>query len=131
MFAQGDENRIPVESVLASIRRLRVSNVGLEYALQDAIAEQLAQDQIPFVKEYKLAPRNRIDFLIPGGTGIEVKKGKPNSRQVMVQVERYCEFEDIEALILVVERSVFQYEDRVNFKPVYYIALNKLWGIAL
>lgn len=120
-----------VDQVLASLRRLRVNHVGLEYDLQDEISRQFTADGIPFAKECVLAPRNRIDFLIPGGIGVEVKKGKPNSGQVGGQIERYCAFEAIQTLILVVERNVFRYEKSINGKPVHYIALNKLWGIAL
>jgi hypothetical protein len=121
-----------VEDVLASLRRLRVHIVTVEYDLQDAIAKQLAEDRISFEKECRLAARNRIDFLIPGGIGVEVKKGKPNSGQVAAQIERYCQFEVVQTLILVVERNVATHLNRSeNDKPVHYIALNKLWGIAL
>lgn len=121
-----------VEEVLASLRRLRVHIVTQEFDLQKLIAQQFAADGISYVKEHRLAPRNRIDFLIPGGIGVEVKKGKPNSGQVADQIERYCQFDAVHVLILVVERSVFDHLDRSsNGKPVHYVALNKLWGIAL
>jgi hypothetical protein len=122
---------VTVEQVLASLKKLRVHAIGLEYDLQAAIAAQFDQDGIPYQKEAVLGPRNRIDFLIPGGIGVEVKKGKPNSGEVMGQVERYAKFDAVSELILVVERSVFQYERSTNGKPVHYVALNKLWGIAL
>lgn len=120
-----------VEQVLASLRRLRVQSIGLEYDLQAEIVRQFTADGILFAKEYMLAPRNRIDFLIPGGIGVEAKKGKPNSNQVAAQIKRYCGFDAIQTLILVVERNVFNYERSANGKPVHYVALNKLWGIAL
>lgn len=120
-----------VDAVLSSLRRLRVLNVGLEYSLQDAIAKQFDTDGIPYAKEYVLGPRNRIDFLIPGGIGVEVKKGKPNSVQLQAQAERYCRFDAVQTLVLVVERNVIDYDPVVNGKPVHYVALNKLWGIAL
>jgi len=116
---------------LASLRRLRVQAVRLEYGLQDDIAAQLSADGIPFAKEYKLAPRNRIDFLVPSGIGIEVKKGKPNAGQVASQIERYSRFDSIQTLVLVVERNVFDYASSANGKPVHYVSLSKLWGIAL
>lgn len=120
-----------VEQVLASLRELRVQNVTQEHALQAEIARRFGDDGIPYEKEHTLGPRNRIDFLIPGGIGVECKKGKPNAGEVMAQVERYCRFEAITTLILVVERNVFTYDQAANGKPVHYIALNKQWGIAL
>lgn len=120
-----------IHEVLASLRRLRIQSVGLEYALQTAIAQQFTADGIAFAREYLLGPRNRIDFLLPGGIGVEVKMGKPASEAVMAQVDRYCRFDAVTRLVLVVERNVFRYEKSANGKPVHYIALNKLWGIAL
>lgn len=120
-----------IEDVLASLRRLRVQHVMYEYTLQDAIAKQLAADGISYQKEYRLGPHNRIDFLLPGGIGIEAKKGKWDSGRVAEQVERYCRFETISQLVLVIERCVFWHDRSTGGKPVHYIALNKLWGIAL
>lgn len=120
-----------VEQVLASLRRLRVQSIGLEYDLQALIAEQFDRDGIPYVKEYKLGPRNRVDFLVAGGIVVEVKKGKPNSGELAAQADRYAAFEVVADVILVVERNVFNYHQEANGKPVHYVALNKLWGIAL
>lgn len=120
-----------IEAVLASLRKLRVRNIGVEHALQRGIAGRFDADGISYSKEHKLGARNRIDFLIPGGVGVEVKKGKPNSAEVQAQVERYCGFAAVTELVLVVERSVFEYKQSANGKPVHYIALNKLWGISL
>jgi hypothetical protein len=120
-----------IEEVLASLRRLRIQTIGLEHDLQSEIAQRFNTDGIPYAKEHQLGPRNRIDFLIPGGIGVEVKKGKPNSGQVMAQVERYAGFPVITHLVLVVERNVFTYDRSANGKPVHYVALNKLWGISI
>jgi hypothetical protein len=130
-FVEAGAPVVTVEQVLASLRKLRVVAVEVEYALQEEIAKRLAADSIPFAKEYVLGPRNRIDFLVQGGIGIEAKMGKPNSGRVGAQVERYAAFPQITAIILVVERSVFHYRRLVNGKPVHYISLSKLWGIAL
>lgn len=120
-----------IHEVLASLRRLRILAVDVEYTLQETIARQFTRDGIAFAKEFQLGTRNRIDFLLPGGIGVEVKKGKPYAEEVMAQVDRYCRFDQVTRLVLVVERNVFRYEKSANGKPVHYIALNKLWGIAL
>lgn len=122
---------LAIDEVLSSLRRLRIEQVAYEYTIQDAVARQFDKDRIPYSKEHKLGPRNRIDFLVPWGIGIEIKKGRPNSVQLQAQVERYCRFEAVKVLVLVIERHVATHDAVVNGKPVHYIALNKLWGIAL
>ena len=112
------------------LRGIRVSLVKDEYRLQDIIAEQLDQSGIAYSKEYLLAPRNRIDFLVVGGIGIEVKRGKPYTRKVIDQLVRYTSFPEVAALILVVERSL-DIPREINGKKCYSFGLNKLWGIAL
>ncbi|WP_374713130.1 hypothetical protein [Symbiobacterium terraclitae] len=126
-----DPAPVAVDQVLAALRRIRIHPAAAEADLYAAISAQLLAAGIPFEREVRLGPRNRIDYLIPGGVGIEVKKGKPNSRTLAEQADRYCRFDQIQALILVVERSVFTHPDRLHGKPVHYLSLNRLWGIAL
>lgn len=121
-----------LDEVLSSLQRLRVHTVNSEHDLHRAIGAQFVVDHISFSREVRLGPRNRVDFLILGGIAVEVKKGKPNSGDVSAQIERYCRFDTVQVLILVVERNVFAHLDQsTNGKPVHYVALNKLWGIAL
>jgi hypothetical protein len=63
------------------------------------------------------------------GVGIEAKKGKPNERQVLRQLQRYAGFKQVTGLILVIERYM-DLPEEINGKPVRSIGLNKLWGIA-
>ncbi len=86
--------------------------------------------QISFEKEYRLAPRNRIDFFIDGGIGLEVKRGKPNKTRVTKQLQRYASFEDIKAIVLVVDRTV-DIPNEINGKKCILFGLNRLWGVAL
>lgn len=120
-----------VEEVLASLRRLRIKPITYEFELHDQIKARLTADGLTYQHEVKLGPRNRIDFMVPPGIGIEVKKGKPLSPDLTAQAERYAAFEQVQAIILVVERSVFWHPVAINGKPVHYIACNRLWGVAL
>lgn len=131
LIIEGAVVPVTVDQVLEALRRIRIHPAAAETDLYYAISAELRADGIPFEREVLLGPRNRIDYLIPGGVGIEVKKGKPNSRALEAQAERYCRFDQVTALILVVERSVFIHPDRLHGKPVYYVSLNRLWGIAL
>lgn len=119
-----------LERVLNSLKNLRTGLTFEEYILQDVVAEQLQKSGILFKKEYGLAPGNRIDFFVEGGIGIEVKKGKPNSKQVTAQLQRYTSFDEIKAVILVVQRSV-SIPSRINGKKCVMLGLNRLWGVAL
>ena len=115
---------------LKALQLIRVNLVRDEFLLQNIIAKALDNAEITYSKEHKLAPRNRIDFLVDGGIGIEVKKGKPYTRQVIGQLERYTAFPEITAIILVVERNLDMPKE-INGKKCYSFGLNKLWGIAL
>lgn len=128
----GGECGLPdmMDKVLGVLRSIRINVVFEEYELQEMIARIFENSGIAFKKEYKLAARNRIDFLVEGGIGIEVKKGKPNRTQVCRQLERYAAFDEINCVILIVERSV-NIPCKVNGKQCVLFGLNRLWGVAL
>jgi hypothetical protein len=119
-----------MDRILNALSRLRVNVIIEEYDLQLLIAEELTRERVGFKREYKLGPRNRIDFLTENGIGIEVKKGKPYSAQVIKQLKRYTESPSINGIILVVERNL-DLPKTINGKPCTSYGLNKLWGIAL
>jgi hypothetical protein len=54
------EEKPEVQAVLSALNTLRVGIVGQEYDLQAEIARVLTSRNIPFRKEYPLAPRHRI-----------------------------------------------------------------------
>lgn len=120
-----------VSPVIEAMRNLHLHPQSLEVSIQDRIAESLTARGIEFQREYRLGPRNRVDFLCPDGIAIEVKKGKPGSSALTAQAERYAAFDAVSSIILVVERCVFDPPVEANGKPVYYIALSRNWGIAL
>lgn len=118
-----------LNKVLEAVRTIRVQSIKYEVYIHNEIKRALDAHGIPYHHEYKLAPRNRIDFLAAGGIGIEVKKGKPYSEEVNRQLQRYTAFEEVNGIILVIER----YQDvpeEFNGKPCRSIGLRKLWGIA-
>lgn len=116
--------------VLKALSNLRINPITEEFDLQNKIAATLASAGISFIREYQLGPKNRVDFLTGDGIAIEVKKGKPNKRQVNKQLERYTAFEEVEGIILVVEKNLDTPKE-INGKPCISFGLNKLWGIAL
>ncbi len=124
----------PAESLAAVLRVLaafRPRILAVEAELQTEIASALAREGIRYEREHWLGARNRIDFLVDAGVGIEVKKGKPSSKAVNAQVSRYLSFPSLSALVLVVERNVFAPIHEAHGKPVHYVALNRQGGVAL
>ncbi|MDB5085439.1 MAG: hypothetical protein JWN30_2325 [Bacilli bacterium] len=120
------------EEVLQALSKLRVSSVIDEYSLQKQIQEHLDNAGISYQREYRLAPRTRLDFLVQGGILIEVKRGrqKPSRKKVTEQLARYAAFDEIQAIILVVDRNL-HLARLIQGKPCHVFGLHKLWGIAL
>jgi hypothetical protein len=119
-----------IDNVIAALRQIRLSVVCEEHKIVQVVANHLIAAEIPFFREYKLDPHNRIDFFIPGGIGIEIKKGRPPHASLISQLERYTSFDRIKVVILIVERKA-TIPDDINGKPCILMALNKLWGVAL
>lgn len=90
----------------------------------------LAEAEIPCAHEVSLAPRCRIDLVCPGGIGIEIKRGQPDRKRIVMQLTRYAACGQISSLILVTERTV-AVPNRIHGKPISCVCLNRLWGIAL
>lgn len=119
-----------IEKLIGILSQLRVNVATDEYEIQEKIEDLLDANGVSYKKEHRLAPRNRVDFLTDAGIAIEVKKGKPNRLVVQRQLERYASFDQVKAVILVVETSL-RVPKTVNGKPCTSFGLHKLWGIAL
>src|SRR5690606_29029399 len=103
-----------------------------EYILQDVIKEQLVKYEVPFIKEYKIAPRKRVDFFIDNRIVIEVKKGnkRPNRTKIIEQLQRYSLCDEVKIIIYVGEKNVLLPEE-INGKRCIGIGLNTNWGLSL
>ena len=118
-----------LQEVVGALKRLRAPLCQGEYDLHSLVASALSQAGISYAHEVPLAPRCRIDFLV-GDVGIEIKKGKPRERQLLVQMEKYAMSPAIGALVVLVERSA-NLPLYVCGKPCVILSINRLWGIAL
>lgn len=94
--------------------------VSTESAMQDAIEQRLKDFQIPFTREVRLGSTNRIDFMVQGGIGIEVKTRCPR-RQIHRQLARYAEHPDVTSLILVTG-TFTGLPETLNEKPVFLVS---------
>ena len=115
-----------VADALASVRMPAQPE---EYDIHAAVADALSEAGLAFVHEYRLGPRNRIDFLV-GRVGIEVKKGRPATSDLTKQLRRYLAADALDGLIVVTQR-VTAVPEEICGKPVMLVSLNRLWGVAL
>ena len=118
-----------VQAILSALSALRIGPQPEEYEIHDAVARALDAAGIPYVHECRLLPGRRIDFAC-GSVGLEVKKGRPDGRRLRAQLARYLEQTQLTAAIVVLQRPC-RLPDRICDKPVYTVALNRLWGVAL
>lgn len=118
-----------MEAVIAALSALRVPIQQGEYDLHRLVADRLTQAGLPCLHEVRLGPRCRIDLMC-GAVGVEIKRGKPERAKLLAQLARYAACEQVQALVLVVERSV-DLPHTLQGKPVRCVCLNRLWGIAL
>lgn len=75
-----------------------------EEDLQAGVALSLTEAGIPFEREAILSRQDRIDFLLPGGVGIEVKLDGSISALTR-QLHRYARLDAIAAIVIVVTRT--------------------------
>lgn len=118
-----------VQKILDALSTLRVPPQPEEYEIHNEIARALESAGIEYIHEYKLLPGRRIDFAC-GKIGIEVKKSRPVAARLREQLKRYLEETELEGIIVVMQKPCALPKTICN-KPVYTIALNRLWGVAL
>ena len=118
-----------MERIIEAISTLRAPLQQGEYDLHRLVMDVLDEGCIPWEHEVRLAPRCRIDLMC-GSVGIEIKRGAVDKAGVMRQLTRYAACEQVQALILVTEKTV-PVPRMLCGKPVRLLCLNRLWGIAL
>ncbi len=117
------------ETVLNALQEIRLPYAVYEMDIHRHVQQALEQRQIVFVHEAKLSAGCRIDYLA-GPVGIEIKKGKPNPKQLLSQLERYLRHDALSSMIVVSWFSV-KIPSRIAGKRVELIVLSQLWGVSL
>ena len=118
-----------LQTVLDALKELRSPFALYETDLHAMVKKRLTDAGLSFQHEAKIGPGCRIDYLVDG-VGVEIKKGKPDAKALTQQLMRYAACEDVQALIVLSQRSV-ALPKMVGGKPVHVIILNQLWGVAL
>ena len=115
------------EAVVRVVARARL-RLSTEAATQADLEEVLvaAFGRAAVSREHRLAPGERPDFLIAGGTVIEVKSPRARAAAVLRQLERYAAYDEVEALILASARAV-NVPARIGGKPGRFVNLGMGW----
>lgn len=109
-------------ALLEAIRRTRFHYVS-EDDLQRGLAKLLAESSIPFQREFHLDAQSRIDFMVEGGLGIEVKIDG-SVADLGYQVLRYLKHEAVKGVLVVTTRSSHRDLPReLEGKPVWVVYL--------
>jgi hypothetical protein len=101
-----------------------------ERELQAGVAQCLTALELPFIPEYVLSPKDRVDFLIvPEGIGIEVKtndsRGGAGLSSVTRQLWKYAKHDAVKAIILITTRSKHRdLPSEILGKPIFVVYLN-------
>lgn len=118
-----------IQAILNALSAIRIAAQPEEAEIHSAVVQALSAAGIAHIHEYRLAPGQRIDFICEG-IGIEVKKSRPAANQLKRQLTRYLENSELEAMIVVLQKPC-ALPNCICGKPVYMVALNRLWGVAL
>jgi hypothetical protein len=109
------------ETVAATIRRHRFP-FGDEDQLQEGIAAALAAAGFAVEREVRLRARDRIDLLVDGRVGVEIKIDGA-TRRVLSQLRRYAEHDQVAELVLVTRCARHQVPRSMNGKSVTVVNL--------
>jgi len=104
------------------LRRMRFA-MSTEAALQVAIERALIDIGVPFEREARLGPGERVDFMVNGGIALEAKAKYPK-RAIYRQLERYARHEDVDALLLITGTAM-GLPAAILGKPVFYVSLGR------
>lgn len=115
--------------VLEAIYSIKIGFMPQEEQIHDVVSETLRSKNIAFLYEYRLSPSARIDF-ISGDIGIEVKKSTVKNNQLIKQLEKYAQSDEISKIIVITTKSVC-INDKINNKEIIVVNLNKNWSISL
>jgi hypothetical protein len=120
-----------LDDIVKILNSIRVDPVRRESCIVDIAVKALQEKGIKVDREVVVAKGSRVDLLTEDGVAIEMKKGKPNTKSVAKQLQRYAGSDKIEAIILVSERGLISHLTEANGKPVRYVALSHNWGLTI
>lgn len=101
-----------------------------EHEVQDTVQASLVRLEVPWVREAKIGKKFRIDFKVER-IGIEIKKGRPASKSIASQVERYLRTGELDGVIVICERRPLETPSNLAGLPVRWISIGSLRGVTI
>lgn len=96
-----------------------------EKETQAELSRLLTEAGVLHKREVRLSPGNVVDFMLEGGLAIEVKLSA-SKRAIYRQCKRYCEHEQVKALILV-SATATGFPADIEGKPCWVASLGRGW----
>jgi len=78
---------------------------------------------VPFEREARLGPTDRIDFLVDADIGLEAKT-KCTRRSIYRQLERYCTNHQLRGIVLVTG-TFLGLPEAINCVPVFMVSTGR------
>jgi hypothetical protein len=116
-----------IPDILARMHGTRLASDD-EALLQNAMAEAFVG--LPFEREHSFSRHDRVDFFFKeAGIAVEVKvAGSPN--EVLRQLHRYAQHEDVKALLLVTTRAAHRLlPGELNGKRLQVVHMSPMFGV--
>ena len=119
-----------MNTIIAALQSIRLRRAGEEVSyIHPLVAEALDRAGLSYEHEVRIGQRIRLDFLLDGIV-IEVKRRRPDPHRLLKQLEKYTDSDQVEGVVVVAERSV-PVPPEINGKPIRFLSLDSLWGIAI
>lgn len=94
--------------------------------MQAHIADRFAAHGLSCLREYRLSPRDRVDFFDEAkGCAIEVKL-KANRRSILRQLTRYAEHDAVKTIVLV-SGTAMALPPAIDGVPLYFVSVGRAW----
>lgn len=113
-----------IQSIFDCLSRLRLP-LNDEKRTQVEIATAFDECGIPYKREFRLSPKDVVDFFVNDSIAAEVKI-RGGKRSIYDQVCCYAEHDSVKELILITNVPT-GFPPEVNGKPVYVLNLAKAW----
>lgn len=116
------------QKILELLSNYKFLELNNEKILQNEINDVFKKNNLNFKKEFFLSKESIIDFLLSDNNkniGVELKT-KGNAKQIYKQLERYCEFDEINSIILI-SNKFMGLPNNINGKDLYFLNLGVNW----
>lgn len=121
----GQSRPVLIRKVADLVARARI-DLSDEKRSQRDLADVFTTHGLDFKREVKLSPRDIVDFMF-SDIALEVKlKGSAGKMDIFRQLERYCQSDAVQAIILASNLSM-GLPETINGKPCFFITLGRAW----